>query len=45
MADATKVPPRGEFSQKYKSWVGGKYPNHLIHEDTYKSITFGGKWK
>ena len=32
MADATKVPPIGEYSQKYCAWVGGEYPNHCIEE-------------
>ena len=31
MADATKVPPVGEFSHKYNTWVGGKYPPVLMH--------------
>jgi len=35
MADATKVPPVGEFSYRYNSWVGGSYPNHCIDADHY----------
>ena len=30
MADATEVPPMGEFSHRYKVWVGGIHPDHCI---------------
>ena len=35
MADATKVPPIGDYSQKYCAWVGGEYPNHCIDDEDY----------
>lgn len=35
IADATKVPPIGEYSQKYHAWVGGEYPNHCIDDEDY----------
>ena len=35
MADTTKVPPVGEFSHKYNTWIGGKYPNHCIDATQY----------
>ena len=35
MADATKVPPVGEFSYRNNSWVDGSYPNHCIDADHY----------
>ena len=40
MADATKVPPTGEFSQRHKVWVGGIYPNHCIKEEDYDQNKF-----
>ena len=35
MADATKVPPIGEFSHKYNAWVGGSFPNHCVNMVNY----------
>ena len=40
MADATKVPPIGEFCQRHKVWVGGTFPNHCIKEKDYKQHEF-----
>ena len=40
MADATKVPPMVEFSQRHKVWVGGIYPNHCIKEKDYNQHAF-----
>ena len=40
MADATKVPGIGEFSQRYHVWVGGVYPNHCINEKDFKPDEF-----
>ena len=40
MADATKVPPIGEFCQRHKVWVGGTFPNHCIKEKNYKQHEF-----
>ena len=40
MADATKVPPLGEFSQRYRVWVGGTFPNHCISETNYDQDEF-----
>ena len=40
MADATKVPAMGEFSQRHKVWVGGIYPNHCIKEKDYDQHEF-----
>ena len=40
MADATKVPPMGEFSQRHKVWVGGIFPNHCIKENDYTQHVF-----
>ena len=38
MADATKVPPMGEFCQRRKVWVGGIFPNHCIKKNISISI-------
>ena len=35
MADATKVPPVGEFSHKYNTWVDGTIPNHCVNIVNY----------
>ena len=40
MADATKVPPMGEFSHMYEDWVGGIYPDHCIKENEYDKNKF-----
>ena len=40
MADATKVPPMGEFCQRHKVWVGGIFPNHRIKERDYNQHVF-----
>ena len=40
MADATKVPPLGEFSPRYHAWVGGTHPNHYINEFAYDEDQF-----
>ena len=40
MADATKVPPMGEFCQRHKVWVGGIFPNHCIKEEDYDQHVF-----
>jgi len=40
MADATKVPPIGEYSVKYHAWVGGQYPNHYIDDEDYNQEKF-----
>ena len=40
MADATKVPALGEFSQRYCAWVGGTYPNHFIKDQDFNQDEF-----
>ena len=40
MADATKVPGLGEFSQRYRAWVGGIYPNHCINKNDFNQDDF-----
>ena len=40
MADATKVPAMGEFSQRHKVWVGGIFPDHCIKEKDYSQHVF-----
>ena len=40
MADATKVPPMGEFCQRHKVWVGGIFPDHCIKERNYNQHVF-----
>ena len=40
MADATKVPPIGEYSMRHHAWVGGEYPNHCIDDEDYDQEKF-----
>ena len=40
MVDATKVPGRGEYSQKYHAWVGGTYPKHFITDKDFNQDEF-----
>lgn len=41
MASVTKVPPIGEYFQKYHAWVGGQYPDHCIDNEDYQQEKFG----
>ena len=38
MADATKVPPLGEFSQHYHVWVVGTFPNHCMVQHNLSTL-------
>ena len=40
MADATKVPGLGEYSQRYHEWVGGIHPKHYIREEDFDQNEF-----
>ena len=40
MADATKVPGLGEYSQRYNSCVGGIDPNHYINAEKFNQDEF-----